>query len=117
MHPRLKAEQCTVIWYADLQVTVKEVYGQDINVLDMVFEPNNGSNYSFTVDGDTELDTVGDLEIVEKWISTGSTRVDMSDVEEYDWNDFAEVDVNHVLHRLFRDGHISAGKYTITCWW
>jgi hypothetical protein len=121
MHPTLKAEtDVTVIWYQDLADAVEQLYGQKIDLLDTVPFELLGQNtfHDFVVDGTTELDIVGDPEIVGKWIETGQiTNIDVSDVDEIDWKDTADVEMKHILHRLFKEGHIPAGKYIITVVW
>jgi hypothetical protein len=78
--------------------------------------------HKFQVDGETELDLVGDDIIVQKWIGTGRmTRLDMTDVVLEDgsnyWSTQADVGLEHIMHRLFIEGHIPAGKYLMQVDW
>lgn len=114
----LKTEDAKVFWYADLEKLVKEVYDQEIRILDLLFEVSNDSYREYTVDGEYGLlDTVGDNIIVQKWIEQGGTKFDVSNVPEFDWTDEAQLDVNHILYRLHIDGIIPEGKYIMTVWW
>lgn len=107
-----------VFWYGHLEELIKEVYDQEIRILDLLFEVTNDSYYSYTVDGVTELDTVGDDIIVQKWIENpGKVNFDVSNESVFDWTDRALLDVNHILHRLYQDKIIPAGKYLMTIWW
>ena len=117
----LKTEQMHVFMYTELEKAIKELYGIDVDILsDMIPEERIGhyTYHEFTVDGESELGLVGDDEIVAKWIETGETKnLDMSDVPEFDWCDTADVEVQHVLHRMFIEGHIPAGKYLMQVDW
>jgi hypothetical protein len=115
---KLNSETAEVFWYKDLEDLIKEVYDQDIRILDLVFEPSQDSYYSYDVNGESELIDIGDDVIVQKWIENpGQTTFDVSDVPEFDWTDTAHLDVNHILHRLYTDKIITAGKYLMTVWW
>ena len=110
-----------VFEYEDLERTVKDVYGLDINILEGDFIPyerlGHYTYHEWTVDGESELDLMGDEEIVVKWIETGEIdSLDMSDVEDY-WRDTASVGLEHILHRLFIEGHIPAGNYLMKVDW
>jgi hypothetical protein len=99
----LVTESFQVFNYNDLERLVYDTYGVEINVLDMVFEPSQRTYEMYEVDDKYGLlHTVGDDEIVEHWIETGSLN---------------NVQVEHVLYRLLKDGHIQEGKYLMTIWW
>jgi hypothetical protein len=111
-----------VFEYSDLERTVKVVYGLDISILEgnWIADERIGhyTYHEWTVDGESELFTVGDDEIVAKWIETGEIEnLDMSDVPAYDWADKANVGLEHIMHRLFLDGHIPAGNYLMKVDW
>ena len=116
----LKTTLTHVIDCHDLDRYMKEAYGIETNVLQMEFECNNGSYRTFTVDGDSELDSIEDPFLYETWIKTGQ----MQDIElpedlaepEYDWTT-SSIAVKHILHRLYNDGHIVAGQYLVEFWW
>ncbi len=116
---KLKTETFHTFEHRDLEKLVKELYGYDINILDERFIPfeyiGQYTYHEWTVDGESELDTIGDKEIVAKWIETG--QMDQLEVPEVDWLLFAEVGLNHIMHRLFIEGHIPAGKYQMKVWW
>lgn len=116
---KFKTELMHVFMYSDLEKFLKDQYGIEISIFDIIPKELIGhyTYHEFTVDGESELDTVGDDEIVFKWISTGKLRnLDMSDVEGY-WSDTADVDVRHILHRMFANGQIEAGKYLMQVDW
>ena len=116
---KFKTEQKHVFMYSKLEKFLKEEYGIEVSILDMIPEELIGhyTYHEFTVDGESELDTIGDDAIVFKWIMTGQLRnLDMSDVEDY-WNDTADVEVKHILHRMFANGQIEAGKYVMQVDW
>jgi hypothetical protein len=115
--PQLEMETANVFWHGDLEALVREVYNQNISVLDLVFEPHNGSYYEYTVNGESELQDIGDDIIVQRWIDDGGTVFDVSDVSEFDWTNEYELGVRHILHRLYKDGIIPAGKYLMKVWW
>lgn len=115
----LDIEQYNVVWYQDLQEFIKEIYDIQVDLLDTVPQELLGQNtfHDFVVNGNSELDTIGDDVIVEKWIITGQIKaLDMSDVEHY-WSAYADVEIRHFLHRLHAEGYIPAGKYMITVYW
>lgn len=117
---KLSATLVQAFEYRSLEKLVKELYDQDIRILDTIpFERIGHYTYhEFDVNGESELDTVGDPEIVQKWIETGEiTGLDMDDVEEFDWAYSGSVEVKHILHRLFKDGHIPAGDYIMLVDW
>lgn len=106
----------------DLNKALKDIYDIEVDILNDGFIPDERighyTYHEWTVDGESELDCVGDDEIVAKWIETGKMKeLDMSDVPEYDWRDTADVGLEHILHRLFIDGHIPAGNYLMTVDW
>jgi hypothetical protein len=107
--------------YRDLEKTVKDVYGLEIDIVnDFIFDERRGqyTYHDWTVDGESELFSVGDDEIVAKWIETGEVLdLDMSDVTAYDWADNADVGLEHIMHRLFLDKYIPAGNYLMKVYW
>jgi hypothetical protein len=116
---KLKTEMMHVFMYTELEKLLKELYGIDIDLFDLMDNEqiNHYTYQEFTVDGDSELLIVGDDAIVRKWVETGELRyLDMSDVPEY-WDDTASVGVEHIMHRLFIEGHIPAGKYLMQVDW
>ncbi len=118
----LNTEPVNTFYYGNLEELVKELYGHEISVLDERFIPfeyiGQNTYHEWTVDGESELDTVGDDEIVAKWIETGEMdNLDMSDVPEYDWAATADVQLEHIMHRLFIEGHIPAGNYLMKVYW
>lgn len=117
----LKTEPMNVFSYQDLEEAVKDIYGIEIDILnDMIPDELVGhyTYHEFTINGESELDCVGDDVIVAKWIETGETKsIDMSDVPEFDWRDDADLEVKHVLHRMYKEGHIPAGKYLMQVDW
>lgn len=120
MHPSLDAQTVTVIWYLDLEKTIEELYGQNIDILDTIPFEILGQNtfHDFVVDGDTELDLIGDDVIVAKWIETGRFKsLDISGEDETGWKTAGNVEIKHMLHRLFNEGHIPSGKYIVTIAW
>lgn len=120
---KLEADRRYVFQYQALEKLVEEVYGLKIDILnDEDFIPwerkGHYTYHEWTVDGESELNTVGDDEIVAKWIETGEIKaLDMSDVPEYDWRDTAEVRLEHILHRLFIEDIIPSGKYVMLVDW
>lgn len=111
--------------YTDLEKLVKEVYGHDISILESYIDDERLGHYTYhqwTVDGETELDLVGDDVIVQKWIETGQLDdLDMTDVvledgEPY-WSTETNVGLEHIMHRLFIEGHIPAGNYLMKVDW
>ena len=121
--PELKSKQTTVFEYSDLEKLVSEVYGTEIHILqDEDFIPwerrGHYTYHTWTVDGESGLGIVGDDDIVRKWIETGQMKnLDMSDVPVFDWADTAAVGLEHIMHRLFRDGYIPAGEYLMKVDW
>lgn len=118
---KLESEQVIAFDYNKLEELVKELYGQEIRILDMIPDELIGHYTYHKFDIHSEygaLDSVGDDEIVKVWTETGQlTGIDMDDVEGYDWLDTADVDIKHILHRLFTEGHIEAGKYLMLVDW
>jgi hypothetical protein len=111
-----------VFEYAELEKVVKEVYGKDIRILDERYIPfeliGHYTYHEWTVNGEDELIDICDDDIVRKWIETGEMdNLDMSDIPEYDWKDTADVGLEHIMHRLFIEGHIPAGKYVMLVDW
>lgn len=109
-----------------LEKLVVELYGQDIDIInDMIAWENrhNGSYRKWTVNGESELDEIGDNEIVKVWTETGQlTDIDKSNDPEWnpEWTKYGtagDVRVEHILHRLFKEGHIPAGEYLMTVSW
>lgn len=118
MTTKLKYSTKKVFWYSDLEKLVKQVYNEDIRLLDLLFEPSQNSYYEYTINGNSELTTVGDDAIVQKWIDNpGQTVFDVSDVTEIDWTNTVQLDVNHILYRLYIDDIIPSGEYVMTVWW
>jgi hypothetical protein len=114
-----------VFKYGDLEELVKTVYGHDISILESYIPDERMGHYTYhewTVDGESELDLVGDDLIVQKWINTGQLDdLDMSDVILEDgspyWSSTADVGLEHIMHRLLIEGHIPAGKYLMKVDW
>lgn len=119
---KLKTTITYVFEYSALEKLVKELYGHEIHILrDERFIPDERighyTYHEWTVDGDSELDLIGDDIIVQKWIETGNMDyIDMSDVDGY-WSDTANVGLEHILHRLFIEDNIPAGKYLMKVDW
>lgn len=119
----MKTETMHVFMYTELEKTLKELYGIEVRLLDepFIFSERIGhyTYHEFDVDPvEGCLFSVGDDEIVAKWIQTGRmTNLDMRDVEVYDWSDTADVGLEHIMHRLFIEGHIPAGKYLMQVDW
>lgn len=118
----LKTVQTYVFDYNDLNKALKEYYGIEVDLLENGFIPDERlghyTYHDWKVDGESELDCVGDDEIVQKWIETGKMKeLDMSDVPEYDWRETADVGLEHIMHRLFINGHIPAGNYLMKVDW
>lgn len=121
---RLKSYSATVFTYQNLQKLVKELYNQEIDILnDMIdWERRNHYTYhTFTVNGEEPLDLVGDDEIVKVWTETGQlTEIDLSNDPEWsnDWDlGDGRVEVKHILYRLHKEGHIPAGEYVMLVDW
>ncbi len=124
MHPTLKAKTATVFEYSDLEKLVKEVYGQEIHILqDMIPDERIGqyTYHRFTVDGEEPLDMIGDEEIVRVWTETGQlVAIDISNDPQWEdaWGfELGNVEVNHILYRLHQDGYIEAGEYYMLVSW
>jgi hypothetical protein len=113
MHPTLKAQSSYSFDYSDLEKLISELYGQNIDILDLLFEPNNDSYEEYEVDGDSELYDIGDPEIVAEWIQTGA----MPYRDDYRGMPLKALDVRHILHRLHAEGHIPTGKYIMRISW
>jgi hypothetical protein len=119
----LNGKHAYVFTYTELERLVKELYGKEIHILhDGRFIPyerlGHYTYHHWTVDGESELMQVGDDEIVQKWIETGEMDcLDMDDVPEYDWADTADVQLEHIMNRLFLEGHIPAGEYYMLVDW
>lgn len=117
---KFETEQKHVFMYSKLEKFLKDEYGIEVKILEDMIPDNLVGHYTyheFTVDGESELDTVGDDEIVFKWILTGQLKnLDMTDVEDY-WADTADVEVKHILHRMFANGQIESGKYLMQVDW
>lgn len=120
---KLNATLTHVFEYRDLERLVFELYGQKIEILngEQFIPDERVGHYTYhewTVDGDSELSSVGDKEIVAKWIETGQTTgLDMTDVPEYDWANAADIGLEHIMHRLFIEGHIPVGNYLMKVDW
>jgi hypothetical protein len=103
----------------DLERAVKDVYGIDIDILNGDFIPDERiGHYTYnewTVDGETELDLIGDDLIVAKWIETG--QMTNLEIDHEFWQNPVSVGLEHILHRLFIEGHIPAGNYLMTVDW
>lgn len=116
-----------VIWYSDLQKLVKDTYGVDINIMDMIPDEFRGQNtyHEVDVNGESELDCVEDPYIVKHWIETGEYQyineddLNIPEAKDPQWwsNDYYFVEIKHILHRLFKDGLIPGGKWIVTVWW
>jgi hypothetical protein len=125
MMSKLNTETHHIFWYKDLEDLVKELYALDISILDTIpFEHLGQHTYHiFTIDGVSELDSIGDAEVYNVWVATGQTEgIDQSNDPDWDpaWNEFgttADVEVKHILHRLYVDDFIPAGKYLMTVSW
>ena len=108
-----------------LEQLVKEVYGQEIDIInEMITYERIGQDtyHEFDVDGYIELDSAGDVEIFKVWTETGQLKdIDMRNDPEWApaWTEYyhGDVEVKHILHRLFKDGHIKAGHYVMLVWW
>lgn len=112
--------------YTDLEKLVKDLYGHTIEILDERYIPyeriGHYTYHEWTVDGETELDVVGDDVIVQKWIDTSEIdHIDMTDVVLEDgspyWSTETNVGLEHIMHRLFIEGHIPAGNYLMKVDW
>ena len=122
---KLKHKNSITFDSRDLEKLVKEVYGQEIDIInDMLTFERIGQNtyHEFDVNGIDELDSIGDDEIVKVWTETGKLKdIDMSNDPEWApaWTEHTDgdVEVKHILHRLFKDGHIVAGHYVMLIWW
>jgi hypothetical protein len=128
LHPTLEAKQAIVFDYSKLERLIKELYNQDIRILDTIPDERIGhyTYHHFDVDGDTELDIIGDAEVVKVWTETGNlTGIDMTNDPEWPDDDAiawweptdGAVEVKHILHRLFKEGHIPAGTYYMLVDW
>jgi hypothetical protein len=110
-----------VFEYRDLEKLIKQLYGREIDILGSYITRERLGHYTYhhwTVDGESELLEVGDDEIVQKWITTGQmTDLDMADVPEHDWSATADVELWHMMNRLFLEGHIPAGEYYMLVDW
>lgn len=108
-----------VFEYEDLERTVKDVYGLDINILEGDFIPyerlGHYTYHEWTVDGESELDLIGDDLIVAKWIETG--EITGLEIDHKYWENPVDVGLEHILHRLFIEGHIPAGNYLMKVDW
>jgi hypothetical protein len=121
----LTSEQVTVFKYEDLEKLVKQAYGHDISILDSYIPDERMGHYTYhewTVNGSSELDLMGDDIIVQKWIESGDLDdIDMTDVVLEDgspyWRSDASVGLEHILHRLYLDKIIPAGKYLMKVDW
>lgn len=122
---KLKHKNSITFHSRHLEQLVKEVYGQEIDIIKsmILFEHLGQHTYhEFDVDGSLELDSVGDDEIVKVWSETGQlTNIDMRNDPQWglSWTEYyhGDVEVKHILHRLFKDGHIKAGHYVMLIWW
>ena len=113
-----------VFWYKDLEDLVKEVYDLDISILGFMVPDeliHQNTYHQFTVDGESELDFIGDDDIVAEWIRTGQTLgLAMSEYDSFSDRPYSysqRVEVRHVLHRLYKDDIIPSGKYLMTVYW
>jgi|SRR3954471_7699361 len=116
---KLKTELMHVFMYSKLEKLVEEVYGIKVRILDLIPDELIGhyTYHTWTVDGESELFDIDDDKIVAKWIETGNiTQLDMSDVPGYH-RATADVGLDHIMHRLFIEGHIVAGKYLMQVDW
>ena len=101
----LDTNPCYVFEYAELEKILKDLYGIEISVLESLIPDELIGHYTYhkwDVDGESELDLIGDEEIVAEWIETG---------------DMDKVCLEHIMHRLFIEGHIPAGKYVMLVDW
>lgn len=122
---KLKHKKSITFDSRDLEKLVKELYGQEIDIInDMITFERIGQHtyHEFDVDGELELDSVGDVEIAKVWTETGQLKdIDMRNDPAWApaWTEYYEgdVEVKHILHRLFKDGHIEAGHYVMLIWW
>ena len=118
---KLNSTVTHVFKYTDLEKLVLQIYGVEIDILHGNFIPDeligHYTYHEWTVDGDSELESMGDDDIVRKWIETGQmSDLDMSDIPDY-WKSTADVGLEHILHRLFKDKHIPAGNYLMKVDW
>lgn len=110
-----------VFEYRHLENLVKKVYGHEIHILQDDFIPDERighfTYHEWCVDGDSELFDIDDDIIVNKWIETGKMKnLSMADVPGYH-RATADVNLDHIMHRLFIDGHIPAGNYLMKVDW
>jgi hypothetical protein len=105
-------------WHVHFQTFVRTEYNwPSYEVADEYDYPHNGSYYEFDVDGESELLDIGDDRIVAEWIRTGETSgLDLGEFAD-EWVQTGTVGVRHVLHRLFKEGKIHAGKYMMEYNW
>ncbi len=109
----IKVQEGRRCWHSEFQKFVREEYNwPEYEVAEEYDYPSNDSYFEFTVDGDSELDEEGDDLVVQVWLETGQTKG--IEVEE-GWT--ADVQVKHILHRLFKEGKIPAGDYMMEYWW
>lgn len=118
----LDSDQGYVFKYTILEKLVKELYGLEISILGDNFIPRERlghyTYHQWFVNGEEELGDICDDAIVRKWIETGKIEdLDMSDVPLHDWADTADVRLEHIMHRLFIEGHIPAGHYVMLVDW
>lgn len=119
---KLDSVMTHVFPYTALEKLVKEVYGHEIHILqDERYIPyerlGHYTYHEWTVDGESELFDIDDDKIVAKWIETSKMiDLDMSDVPGY-WRNTTDVGLEHIMHRLFIDGHIPADNYLMTVDW
>jgi hypothetical protein len=122
---KLKSKNSITFDSRDLEKLVEDVYGLDIDIIeDMITYERIGQHtyHEFDVDGEQELDSIGDDEIVKVWSETGQLKeIDMRNDPQWApaWDEYyyGNVEVKHILHRLFKDGHIVAGHYVMLIWW
>lgn len=124
---KLKAETATVFEYKALAELVFQAYGQKIDILNDMIPLERRGHYTyhdFTVDAESELYDIADDCVVDMWIKTGHlTALDLTESEFWqddwseEWYGEADVQVHHVMNRLFKDGHIAAGRYIMLVDW
>lgn len=114
----IKTETINRFWHYEFQEFVREECDwPEYRVGDEYEHAYNGSYFDFTVDGDTELDSIDDDKILDAWLNHGQTvGIEVCDPDD-GWSYEVSVGVKHILHRLFKEGKIPAGDYMMEYWW
>jgi hypothetical protein len=120
MQSELKTETVEVFNYRVLEELIKELYSQEIHILqDLISEHRIGQytyhEYDVTSDEDYGylLGDIDDPMIAEEWIQTGQ----MPYRDDYEGFPRKALQVEHILYRLHKEGHIPTGKYLMTVHW